>query len=73
MGVSWTAASTAGFRTDGFPRRQPPSAVITSFAWESLIRPASASAENPPNTTEWIAPIRAQACIAITASGVCGM
>ena len=33
------------------PRRQPPSAVMTSFAWASLMRPLSASAEKPPKTT----------------------
>ena len=37
------------------------------------IRPASASGEKPPNTTEWIAPIRAQASIANAASGIIGM
>jgi hypothetical protein len=31
---------------------------------QSLMRPASASGEKPPNTTEWIAPIRAQASMA---------
>jgi hypothetical protein len=35
--------------------------------------PASASGEKPPNTTEWIAPIRAQASMAKAASGIIGM
>jgi hypothetical protein len=39
----------------------------------SIIRPASASAEKPPKTTEWIAPIRAQASIANAASGIIGI
>ena len=34
---------------------------------------ASSCAAKPPNTTEWIAPSRAQASIAITASGTIGM
>ena len=46
------------------PRRQPPSAVIRTLAWASLIRSLSASAENPPKTTVWAAPSRAQASIA---------
>ena len=44
VGVWATASSTAGLRAAGLPRRQPPSAVMTSLAWASLIRSASASA-----------------------------
>ena len=40
---------------------------------QSLIRPESASAEKPPNTTVCGAPIRAQASIAIGSSGIIGM
>ena len=40
---------------------------------ESLMRVASSAAAKPPNTTEWTAPMRAQASIAITASGIIGM
>ncbi len=29
-----------------------------------MMRSCSDLAENPPNTTEWVAPMRAQACIA---------
>ena len=46
---------------------------MTSFAWASLMRPLSASAEKPPKTTVWGAPIRAQASIAIGSSGIIGM
>jgi hypothetical protein len=46
--------------------------VISTFAWASLIRSLSDSGENPPNTTEWIAPMRAQASIEIAASGISG-
>ena len=55
------------------PRRYRPSAVITSLASASSIRERSASAANPPNTTECTAPIRAQASIATTASGIIDM
>ena len=34
------------------------------------MRSASESEENPPNTTEWTAPIRAQASIATGNSGI---
>ena len=37
------------------------------------MRPASESGEKPPNTTEWMAPMRAQASIATAASGTIGM
>ena len=45
---------------------------MTTRAWASAIRVLSASAENPPNTTEWGTPSRAQANIATTASGIIG-
>ena len=68
-----TASSAAGLRPTALPRRQPPSAVMTTLACASLMRPASASAEKPPNTTVCGAPIRAQASIAIGSSGIIGM
>ena len=37
------------------------------------MRVASSLDANPPNTTEWTAPMRAQASIAIAASGIIGM
>ncbi len=40
--------------------------TLHSASW---IRWASESAENPPNTTEWTAPSRAQASIATGSSG----
>ena len=46
---------------------------MTSLARESSIRDASSLAAKPPNTTEWIAPSRAHASIATTASGIIGM
>jgi len=54
------------------PPRTPSSAVTTILHCESAMRPASESGEKPPNTTEWIAPMRAQASIATAASGIIG-
>ncbi|MNF88610.1 hypothetical protein D3C84_711080 [compost metagenome] len=68
-----SARSTLALSAVRLPPRRPSSAVITTFDLQSMIRPARASGEKPPNTTEWIAPIRAQASIATTASGIIGM
>ena len=46
--------------------------MTTSLASASSIRERSASAEKPPKTTEWMAPIRAQASSVMTASGIIG-
>ena len=51
----------------------PQDAETMSFGRESSIRVASSFGAKPPKTTEWMAPIRAQASIAITASGTIGM
>ncbi len=51
----------------------PQLAVTTSLAVESSMRAASSLAAKPPNTTEWIAPMRAQASMAKIASGIIGM
>ena len=45
---------------------------MTSLARQSSILEARASAENPPKTTVWVAPMRAQASIATMASGIIG-
>ena len=55
------------------PTRDPASADTISFGAASSIRLARLCAAKPPNTTEWIAPSRAQASIANTASGIIGM
>ena len=68
-----SASSTACLSSTTLPARQPPSAVMTSFAPASTIRSRSELAEKPPKTTECVAPMRAQACMAITASGTIGM
>ena len=67
------AASTSGLSGRTFPRRQPPSAQITAQQSPSSIRSLRAWALNPPNTTEWIAPTRAQARTAMASSGIIGM
>ena len=47
----------------------PHEAESITFGFASSMRVASSLGAKPPNTTEWIAPMRAQASIAITASG----
>ena len=54
------------------PPRSPASAVISIRASQSWILSLSAAAEKPPNTTEWIAPMRAQASMTIGSSGIIG-
>ena len=51
----------------------PHDADSTTSGFASSIRKASSGAAKPPNTTEWTAPMRAQASMAITASGIIGM
>jgi len=51
----------------------PHDAVSTSFGCACSMRCASSAGAKPPNTTEWTAPMRAQASIAKTASGTIGM
>ena len=54
------------------PLRAAPSAVIRSLASENSMRSRTASAEKPPKTTLCGAPIRAQASIETTTSGIIG-
>ncbi len=51
----------------------PASEVTITFGRASSMRVARLAAAKPPNTTEWIAPMRAQASIANTASAIIGM
>jgi len=51
----------------------PQEHVTINFGYESSIHPANSLEANPPNTTEWIAPIHEQASIANAASGIIGM
>ena len=73
VGHSNIASSAAALSATFRPPRTPSSAVSSSLAPQSWIRPLSAEAEKPPKTIEWIAPIRAQASIAIASSGIIGM
>ena len=66
-------SSTLAFKGTSLPRRQPPSAVTTSFDWASVLRSEMASALNPPKMIECVAPIRAQASMAMASSGIIGM
>jgi len=71
-GVSARASSALAFRGVTLPPRGPPSAVTSTFASQSLMRSRNESAEKAPNTTEWGAPMRAQASIEIGSSGIMG-
>ncbi len=54
------------------PLRRAPSTVISALASENSIRSLTESGEKPPKTTLCGAPIRAQASIATTTSGIIG-
>ena len=54
------------------PGSMPQEAEMMSFGLASSMRVASSGAAKPPKTTEWIAPSRAQASMAIAASGIIG-
>ena len=67
------ASSTRGLYSTVRPGSKPHEAVTKTFALLSSILLASSLDAKPPKTTEWIAPILAQASIAITASGIIGI
>ena len=75
--VTWPTRSQAAseFSLSGIlrPPRTPSSAVTTTSDLQSSMRSASESGEKPPNTTEWMAPMRAQASMEIAASRIIGM
>ena len=68
-----SASSMIDFSGSGLPPRICSSAVMTATAPTSTIRSCSDFAEKPPKTTECVAPIRAQACIATIPSIDIGM
>ena len=68
--IAW---SSKGLYCTTRPGSMPHDAVSTSLGEQSSMRVASSLAAKPPNTTECTAPSRAQASIAITASGIIGM
>ncbi|MCY1460115.1 hypothetical protein D9M71_776450 [compost metagenome] len=47
-----SASSTLALSGIFLPARMPSSAVITTLDLQSMMRPARASGEKPPNTTE---------------------
>ena len=57
----FSAASTLAFSGTFLPPRRPSSAVMISLLGQSATRSAMDCGAKPPNTTEWIAPTRAQA------------
>ena len=71
--ASRSASSTRCLYGTGLPPRIPASEVTISFGVASSIRVARLAAAKPPNTTEWIAPMRAHASIANAASAIIGM
>ncbi len=54
------------------PLRRAPSTVMSALASENSMRSLTESAEKPPKTTLCGAPMRAQASIATTTSGIIG-
>ena len=68
-GVPSSASSAICFSGTTCPRRQPPSAVMSSVHCASLMRSRSDSELKPPKTTECTAPMRAHASIAIASFG----
>ena len=71
--ASSMARSSSGLYGTTRPGSMPQEAVRITLGRASVMRLASSGDAKPPNTTEWIAPIRAQASMPITASGTIGM
>jgi hypothetical protein len=72
QGVFTNASSIIPFKSIVLFPRYPPSEVMTILQSLSFILVATADAENPAKTTECMAPIRAQAKVAIASSGIIG-
>ncbi len=71
--ASSMAPSSSGLYSTIRPGSIPHEADKMAFGRASSIRVASSFDAKPPNTTEWMAPIRAQASMANAASGIMGM
>lgn len=69
---SLMAESTMDLVAMVLPPRLPSSVVMTTRALQSMMRSRKDSAEKPAKTTEWMAPMRAQARKAMAASGTMG-
>ena len=63
-GAFSSASSALALSGTGLPPRRPSSAVIRTWLSQSTMRLSRLSGEKPPNTTEWMAPMRAQASMA---------
>ncbi|CFN75366.1 Uncharacterised protein [Bordetella pertussis] len=70
---SASARSSRGLYATTLPAREPPSVLMTTLGAASSMRWARLTEAKPPNTTEWMAPMRAHASMANTASGTMGM
>ena len=68
-----SAASSIGLYSTTRLGSMPQDAATITLGFASSMRAASSAGANPPKTTEWIAPSRAHASIATTASGTIGM
>ena len=68
-----SALSSIGLYSTTRDGSMPQDAETTTLGCASSMRTASSCAAKPPNTTECTAPIRAQANMATTASGIIGM
>ena len=70
-----SASATSALRLERAGLAPAPAGVggDQTLASASLMRSRRASAEKPPNTTEWAAPMRVQASMATTTSGTIGM
>ena len=67
------ASSSSGLYGTTRAPSMPQLAERITFGRQSSMRVASSFAAKPPNTTECTAPMRAQASMAKTASGIIGM
>ena len=72
-GASLAASSAVVFERDAGPLRHASSWVMSALAPVDSSRSPSDSAEKPPKTTTWGAPIRAHASIATGSSGTMPM
>ena len=65
-------SSTCALTGAVLPLRRAPSTVTSALASENSMRSRTDSALKPPKTTLWGAPMRAQASMATTTSGIIG-
>ena len=65
-------SSTCALTGAVFPLRRAPSTVTSALASENSMRSRTDSGLKPPKTTLWGAPMRAQASMATTTSGIIG-